>query len=191
MVDEKRKHILDCEDAVKVIKKFNVKRLVVGRGHDCGGLLADLCIGSKVVAEYSDDGWGGEAEIRFTSDADEAKVKAILDKGNFAKLLFEEGGWAFMKSVDRIDFQSQIDSLVSALAELKGREKAIRACKNKLLFGRDHNNYSWVSWKGVKNLSELETSNLQRTYDKYKKDLKKWEKFLNTDEQLLSLGIKL
>ena len=190
MVRKKEKHILDSEEAVKIIKKFNLKKLVVGRGHDCGGLIADICIGSRIVATYHDDGWGGESEIRFITDADEAKVEAILTKGNFAKLLFEEGGWEFMKSADKLDFHTQIDSVVSALTELKAREKITRACKKKLLFGYDHA-YQEVGWKGIKDLSELKTTNLQRVYNKFKKELKSGQKFFNTDEQLLSLGIKL
>lgn len=181
-----RKDVCDSQEAVKLMKKFNLKRLVVGRGHDCGGLIADLCIGSRVIATYHDDGWGGEPEVRFTSDADESKAKDILTKGNFAQLMFDNG-WDFMGKV--IDFDTQINCLVEGLANLKNVDKIMRSTKNKLVFGNQFS-YRSIYWKGLKNLKDLPTHQLQGAYDRCKKELK-GGKFFNTDEQLLSLGIKL
>lgn len=182
------KHITDSPVAKKLIRKYNIKRVVQGRGHDCGGLIADLCIKSRVIATYHDDGWGGEPEIRFTSDKDEQDLKQELQKVDFAQLLFDNG-WEFMKDPSKIDLDTQVDCLVTALASLKEEDALLRKTKRAFIFGTSFRQ-SIVSWKG-KTLADMPLGALQMTYDKYKKDLKKGEKFFNTDEQLISLGIKL
>lgn len=185
-----RKHILDCPEAVKFISKFNLKRLVMGRGHDCGGLIADLCMGSVVLAEYHDDGWGGQPEIVFRTEVNQLLFESLLKVSNFKELLFTDGGYDFYKTVDKIDIQTQIEALVTALAELKERNKLLKKCEKMFIIGNHHSQYS-VSWPKIKNLKEVPQSMLQKTYDHYKGKLKTGDKFLNTDEQLKCLGIKL
>jgi hypothetical protein len=186
--EEQEKSILNDAVASAFIKQFNLKRLVVGRGHDCGGLIADLCLKTKVLVEFNDDGWGGEPELNFDKKNMVILVE-MLKNVDYAQRMFDNG-WAFMKTPDRISIESQITSLVEELAKLKDREKLLKKCKSALIYGNEFSN-SVISWKGIKDLSELDKNNLQRTYDKYKALLKSNQKFVNTDEQLLKLGIKL
>ncbi len=186
---EIKKDILNSERGMKLLRNFNLKRIVAGRGHDCGGLIADLCIKSKVMAEYHDDGWGGEPEIRFLSDDKENSVKTILTDGNWATILFEDCGYAFMDSPDKIDFQTQVSTLVESLYRVKEHDKIMKKCDGSFIIGDEYSYYG-VEWKGKK-LSEIPTPVLQKTYDTYKGKLKDGQYFYNTDKQLKELGIKI
>lgn len=114
-----KESVLDVKVGLDFVKQFNLKEVVAGRGHDCGGLLAHLYIKSRKFAEYTDDGWGGESSIRFESSEKKCELKTMLDEVNFAKIMFENG-WAFMGSIEKIDFHTQVDNLVEMIAKLKG-----------------------------------------------------------------------
>jgi hypothetical protein len=183
-----RKNILDSTVAREFISKYNLKKVVSGRGHDCGGLIADFYIKSRLIATYHDDGWGGDAEIHFTSDKIKEELMLALKGVKFDKLLFDNG-WEFMKTPDRIDLETQVESIITSLVMLKEEVKLQRQCLKGFIFGTTFYR-STVSWSG-KSLKDLPTPLLQMTYDKYKKELKKGQKFYNTDEQLIELGIKI
>jgi len=181
--------LTDNKIAFNFIKQFNLKRVVVGRGHDCGGVIADLCLRNKVLLEFNDDGWGGEPEIRFTTSDNERYLKNEFIKINFQKLVFENG-YGFMENENEIRFETQIDCLINSLIEIKDNEKLMKKCEKCLIFGTQYK-YNIVSYKNIKSLKDLPIDILQRTYDKYKATLKDNESFINTNKQLVSLGIKL
>ena len=178
------------EEKVEVVKNFQVKNLVVGRGHDGGGLIADVYFKRKKVATFHDDGWGGEPEVRFFSDELENSSKEFLKENNYALLMFNDG-WDFMKCPTKIDAQTQFNDVVETLASLKENEKAEkkmkRACKKHIVVGDSHN-YTTYGWKGIKSLEELAAIKgglgaLQTAYWKAKKtgltiqnDLKRLQK---------------
>jgi len=185
----KRGCILDTKKGKDFISQFNLKKVVAGRGHDCGGLLAHLYIKGRKIAEYTDDGWGGEVQIDFESDAKEAEIKSMLKEVDFAKLMFENG-WDFLGSANEIHFQDQVCNIVEMTAKVKEDAKLMKRTKNRLVIVTDWST-SEVSWTNLKDLNDLNTFVLQKTYDKYKKEFNENERYLNTDEQLLGLGIKL
>ena len=183
------------KEQLEVVKNFKMKKVVAGRGHDCGGLICDVYLNGKMVIDYHDDGWGGEPECRFTSKEAEATVTKFLTENNYAQLMFDNG-WQFMESADKIHVNTQIDDVLYQLQLIGDEEKAEkaikRACKNKIVFGTVVR-YSVFSWKGVKKLEDLlKYGNglklLQDAYDQAKAE--KGEVF-NDAKHLEELGVKL
>jgi len=179
----------------EILKPFEVKRVVEGRGHDAGGLICDLYFNKKKVLQYHDDGWGGESEQTFLTDEAERVVSDYLKKNNYEQLMFDNG-WDFMKSADKIGFHSVIDDVVSSMAnlkdELKFEKKINNACKKGIVFG-NKNSYREFRWKGVKTLEQLTlirggTEALQSAYDEAKKED---GDILNDLSKLKKLGIKV
>ena len=148
MKDYLRQSITDSPKAVKLMRKFNLKRVVVGRGHDMGGLIADVCLKNKVLATYHDDGWGGEPEVRFLTDEAEATFRKEFKDNDFAQELFDNG-YSFMKDVNKLDFNSLFNAFVEGLELLKSQDKLLKKCKSKLIFGTKftHNIVSWSKLK--------------------------------------------
>ena len=188
MKDYFEKSLLDSPKAVKFLKKFKLKRIVAGRGHDAGGLIADVYLKSKQLVAFHDDGWGGEPELNFINDGEQILKKAF-DEINFAQEIFDNG-YGFMGSPDKIYFDMQVSSLVEILHLMKEQDKVMRKTKNKLIFG-DNYKHSIISWKGLKSLADLPLTQLQASYDMHKADFKYGDKFFNSKEQLLNLGVKL
>lgn len=186
---EQEKSILNVPEIVDFLKQFNLKRVVAGRGHDCGGLIADLYVKSVKYAEFNDDGWGGEPIISWESADKQIKFAQLLKSVSYGTAMFENG-WAFMKEAKAIDFDTQVGQLVETLAHLKELEKIQKKCKGRFIYGNDFSTQE-VYWKSVKDLKEIPVRHLQKTYDDIKAELKPNQKFFNTDEQLKGLGITI
>ena len=183
------------EKSKKVISKFQIKKVVQGRGHDMGGLICDVYFNRKKVATFHDDGWGGDPEVHFTNKEVEKEIEDYLTKSKFNEIMFNDG-WDFMGTPKDINFRCQFDHAVEELATLilvqKQVKKIERACKNKIVFGTTER-YSEFSWKGIKDLKDLlryknGLSILQNTYDTAKE---KGQPILNKESQLLELGVVL
>lgn len=187
--EEQKKSILNNPKAVEFLKQFNLKRVVAGRGHDCGGLVCDLYIRSVMYADFNDDGWGGEPNITWSSEEKRIKLTKMLKEVDFAQIMFDNG-WAFLDTVEKVDLQTQVEHLIDTLAVLKDLEKLQKKCKGRFIYGTSHWNRE-VYWTGVKDLKQLSVRQLQKTYDGIKAKLTDGQKFVNTDEQLIGLGIKL
>ena len=182
-----RKTILDSQEARNFLKQFKVTNVVAGRGHDCGGLICFLKLKSKTLVDYHDDGWGGQPEIRFESeDARQLLYKKLTDF-NYAQKMFDNG-WEFMDSPDDISLDTQVEDVISALVNLNSEASLMKKTKRAFVFG-NHFTQSQVAWP-KRTLAEIPKPILQRTYDKYKSELKDGQWFFNTKEQLISLGIK-
>ena len=183
------------ENTKKVIEKFQIKKVVQGRGHDMGGLICDVYFNRKKVATYLDDGWGGGARVDFTNETLKKEIEVYLTKSKFNEIMHKDG-WDFMGTPKDIDFNCQFEHVVEELSVLiliqKQVKKIERACKNKIVFGTTER-YSEYAWKGVKDLKDLlkynnGLSTLQKTYDEVKK---KGQPILNQESQLLELGVVL
>lgn len=181
--------ILDVSGMEAFVRQFNLKRLVVGRGHDCGGLVCDLYLRSVMYADYNDDGWGGEPNVTFMSQDKADKLEKMLNDVNFAQVMFDNG-WAFMDDVKKICFQSQVEHLVETLAHLKEVDRIQKKCKGRFVYGTDFR-IEETYWPGVKDLKELSVRQLQKTYNSLSAKLPSGHRFFNTDEQLKGLGIKI
>ena len=179
----------------KILKPFEVKRVVEGRGHDCGGLICDLYFNKKKVLQYHDDGWGGQSEQTFLTYEFKKVVSDYLDNNNYKQMMFENG-WDFLKSSDDIGFRSVIDDVVNSMVnikfELKFAKKVNNACKNSIVVGTNAR-FSQFGWAGIKTLEQLTLMKggvkaLQGAYDKAKKED---GDILNDLSKLEALGIKV
>jgi len=178
-----------------IASAFTLKRVVEGRGHDMGGLIADVYFKKKMVAEFCDDGWGGEPEIRFSSVEAEEKVRQYFIENDYGQKMFDNG-WEFMKTVESIDYITQFTDVVeltaSMLQENKQLKKIARACAKGIVYGTAFH-YQELGWKGVRKLGEVLTYKggkeaLQGAYDKAKESGKE---IFNDLEVLKTLGVKL
>ena len=151
-----RKKIYDNQEVRDFLKQFKVTNVVVGRGHDCGGLICFLKLGSKILVDFHDDGWGGQPEIRYPNNEAMELLHQKLKDFNYAQKMFDNG-WEFMKSPDRIGIESQVEDVISALVSIKEDDKNLRRQEKKGLFIQEPNgNRSTIFWKGfsIKKLLE-------------------------------------
>jgi hypothetical protein len=185
----------DIEPKIETLGAFKLKNVVAGRGHDCGGLICDVYFKNKKLIDYHDDGWGGEPELTYLTDTAEQEISVYLKENNYAQIMFD-GGWQFMKSVDKIDMQTQIVDVIEAKANLidqeKFEKKIQKACKRGIVFGTK-NSFREFGWKKIKDLNELlrypnGLKALQDTYDRAKKED---GEILNNKEELKRLGVVL
>lgn len=179
--------IFDLPDGIKLLEKFNLKRLVEGRGHDCGGLIAELCIKSKKLLDYHDDGWGGEAEQRFLDGNTQKIAEKALKEANCTQIM-GKCGWLFGKKPEDVTIYDQVEFLVCSLATYKNIQKLMKNTKKWIIFGT-RNHYRYYSWKNVTDLAQVGKGSLQQAFFQAQLKLKDGEKIFNTKEQLLSLGI--
>lgn len=160
------------KERAELLKSITLKRVVMGRGHDCGGLIADVYFKRKLVATYHDDGWGGEPEVRFMSNELEKDVFDYLAKNEFAKHMFETD-WGFMKELKKITpqtaFECAVDFIASEMEELKQIKKLQTA---KFVIEKDGNMYtvktpkSFAQMKKARNYKEW----LDRQLKRFEKD---------------------
>jgi len=97
-------------------------------------------------------------------------------------------GWHFMGKPEDINFDTQVDFLVSSLSAYRDIQKMMKNTKKWLIFGT-RRRYRYYAWKNVTDLSQVSSGRLQAAYFKAKLTLKDGEKFFNTPEQLKSLGL--
>jgi len=182
--------------AKDALKRVTLKKVVIGRGHDGLGLIADVYLDGKMVATFHDDGWGGEPEIRFSNKEAENKMNQLMLGFNIAKYMFENG-WAFMKSASKIDLQTQItfaiEEAANRIEDEKFAKKRDKLCEASFVYGTAKS-YFHSKWKGFKSLKDIAAhpsgvKALQASYDRIKTNLKEGEKIFNTESQLKSLGI--
>ena len=183
-----------------VTKRITLKKVVAGKGHDCGGQIADIYLDGKKVAEYHDDGWGGDAEQRFLDGKEtifeqavkEAGLKQIisdmymLGEGEDSKKMYETPEKVYLGTV--------VDFIVED-AHLLHIEKGFttRLCKRNFVAGTLHRHIK-ISWEGS-TLEEVGkrkngVKQLQDAYNDAVKEAKKLGgKVFNTPAQLKELGI--
>ena len=160
------------KERANLLKSITLKRVVMGRGHDCGGLIADVYFKRKLVATYHDDGWGGEPEVRFMSNELEKDVFDYLAKNKVAKHTFETD-WGFMKELEKITpqtaFECAVDFIASQMEELK---QVKRLQTSQFVLERNGLNYtvkapkSFAQLKKVRNYKEW----LDRQLKRFEKD---------------------
>ena len=159
---------------------------------------ADLAVNGVLVGEANNDGRGGctfysprtydSKKQTFLSDSEKARNKEFIKKAEeFCKALpkvrVEEYDFEFDMNLEHF-----IDDLVTAELEKKEKKKMEKQMANSIMWGKPKgHSYSQVKFKIP--LAQIPTTRLQEVVDKYKKELKEGEVFLNTN--LESLGIKL
>ncbi|MFQ3190907.1 MAG: hypothetical protein ACI936_002043 [Paraglaciecola sp.] len=180
-----------------LISIFNLKKVKDGVGHDRNGLYCDLCLKSKVLLSYGDDGYGGETDHDFTSEVNKKYLDKFIADNNLNQVLFDNG-YNFYGSVNEVRNDTVIDEIIGTLYHLKQIEKQnkilAKHCEKSIVVGVDAFNYSYYGFKNIKSLLELVSKKggplmLLKTYEKAVEGLSENEKILNTQEQLINLGV--
>ena len=191
----------DNEIFTSAISIFNLKRVKASIGHDKQGLYCDLCLKSKILISFEDDGLNGQTVHNFTSKDDEKYLEKFITDNKLAQLIFEKDNDSeLFDSVAAVRVDVVLDNIINVLYMLKEDEKLKKKlgkqCDKSIVVGVNAFSYAFYGWTKIKSMSEILTSKnglaaIQSTYDTAVKDLKAGEKILNSDEQLLGLGIKL
>ena len=147
--------------------------------------MADVYVNGKKTAYANNDGRGGCTFYNsyHSPNNDEDLRQAEAYCLSLPKVRVEEYDFEFDMNLEHF-----IDDLVHAELEKKEKKKMEKQMANSIMWGKPKgHSYSQVKFKVP--LAEIPTTRLQEVVDKYKKELKEGEVFLNTN--LESLGIKL
>jgi hypothetical protein len=160
--------------------------------------MADLVINGVLAGEANNDGRGGctfysvrtyDAKKRtFLSDSEKERNKELLKQAeayclSLPKVRVEEYDFEYDMNLEHF-----IDDLVTAELEKKEKKKLEKKMLDTIMWGKP-NGHSYMQVKFKIPLAKVPTTRLQEVVDKYKKEFKSGDVFLNTN--LESLGIKL
>ena len=147
--------------------------------------MADVYVNGKKTAYANNDGRGGCTFYNsyHSPNNDEDLRQAEAYCLSLPKVRVEEYDFEFDMNLEHF-----IDDLVHAELEKKEKKKMEKQMANSIMWGKPKgHSYSQVKFKVP--LAEIPTTRLQEVVDKYKKEFKSGDVFLNTN--LESLGIKL
>jgi hypothetical protein len=147
--------------------------------------MADVYVNGKKTAYANNDGRGGCTFYNsyHSPNNDEDLRQAEAYCLSLPKVRVEEYDFEYDMNLEHF-----IDDLVHAELEKKEKKKFEKQMVNSIMWGKPKgHSYSQVKFKVP--LAEIPTTRLQEVVDKYKKELKEGDVFLNTN--LESLGIKL
>jgi hypothetical protein len=147
--------------------------------------MADVYVNGKKTAYANNDGRGGCTFYNSyhlpNNDEDLRQAEAYCL--SLPKVRVEEYDFEYDMNLEHF-----IDDLVTAELEKKEKKKFEKQMVNSIMWGKPKgHSYSQVKFKVP--LAEIPTTRLQEVVDKYKKEFKSGDVFLNTN--LESLGIKL
>lgn len=159
---------------------------------------ADLVINGVLAGEASNDGRGGctfysaitynAKKQAFLSDSERERNKELIKQAeafcrSLPKVRVEEYDFEYDMNLEHF-----IDDLVNEELDKKEKKKFEKKMVDSIMWGKPNgNSYSQVKFKIP--LAKVPTAKLQEVVDKYKKEFKQGEEFLNTN--LEALGIKL
>jgi hypothetical protein len=147
--------------------------------------MADVYVNGKKTAYANNDGRGGCTFYNsyHSPNNDEDLRQAEAYCLSLPKVRVEEYDFEYDMNLEHF-----IDDLVTAELEKKEKKKFEKQMVNSIMWGKPKgHSYSQVKFKVP--LAEIPTTRLQEVVDKYKKEFKEGDKFLNTN--LEGLGIKL
>jgi hypothetical protein len=162
----------------ELLKPLTLKNVVMGRGHDCGGLIADVYLNKKKVAAYHDDGWGGEPEITYLKDGDKEKMLNFMEEIGFEKHL-NETDWKDFKSP--IGIHTSIDVAIEFVAVQMEEMKEIKKLQTKaLVLKKDGQFYTKKFTKSIAQIKKNPRLE-QQLKDIMKKEIAEGYEILNTN----------
>ena len=147
--------------------------------------MADVYVNGKKTAYANNDGRGGctfyNSYHAPNNDEDLRQAEAYCL--SLPKVSVEEYGFEFDMNLTHF-----IDNLVTAELEKKEKKKLEKKMLDTIMWGKP-NGHSYTQVKFKVPLAKFPTDRLQEIVDKYKKEFKSGDVFLNTN--LEALGIKL
>lgn len=157
---------------------------------------ADLVIDGVVAGEADNDGRGGST-FYSAKTYDVKKQKSLSDDERERNKELIRKAEAFCKSLPPIDYgdfkidmnlEHFIDELVNQEIKKKEDKKLEKKMETTIMWGKP-NGHSYIQVKFKVPLAKIPRAMLQGFVDKYKKEFKEGDVFLNTN--LEKLGVKL
>lgn len=147
--------------------------------------MADIYVNGKKTAYANNDGRGGctfyNSYHAPNNDEDLRQAEAFCKA--LPKVRVEEYNFEYDMNLEHF-----IDNLVTAELEKKEKKKLEKKMLDTIMWGKP-NGHSYTQVKFKVPLAKVPTTRLQEVVDKYKKEFKSGDEFLNTN--LEALGIKL
>ena len=119
------------EERLNLVSKIKLKDVVLGRGHDCGGLIAEVYMGRTKVADFHDDGWGGIPEVNYASKELEKKLKDYISSSGALEHILRTDYRDFKKQ--DISQEELVHILVDNIAVYMEELKEIKKLQTKAL----------------------------------------------------------
>jgi hypothetical protein len=147
--------------------------------------MGDVYVNGKKTAYANNDGRGGCTFYNsyHSPNNDEDLRQAEAYCLSLPKVRVEEYDFEYDMNLEHF-----IDDLVTAELEKKEKKKLEKKMLDTIMWGKP-NGHSYMQVKFKIPLAKVPTTRLQEVVDKYKKEFKSGDVFLNTN--LESLGIKL
>ena len=146
---------LQIPDEIK--NRVQLKNIKLNIGHDLMGMFCDIFLDKKNIGYYNNDGWGGEAEIRISTENEE-KLLQLLQAHNWRSRMYNELGWNFYDDENGISDNSVIESLIEHLTDEKQKEKVLKKIakqsEKEILWGV-WDNYTRSGFKGGLSLEQM------------------------------------
>lgn len=165
--------------------KIELKKIKVAEhmSEETTAFTADLFVDGKNIGYVKNDGHGGCTD--YNSNPDE-KSREVLKAAEAYCLTLPDIDCGSFKL--KMNLEHFIDELLEKHLKEKDQIKLTKKMVNTIMWGVP-NGHSYMQVKLSKPLAECNVVSLQNTIDKYKKEFKAGEQFLNTN--LEALGIKL
>jgi hypothetical protein len=165
--------------------KIELKKIKVAEhmSEETTAFTAELFVDGKNIGYVKNDGRGGCTD--YYSNPDEKSRKALQAAEAYCLTLPEVDYGAFKH---KMNLETFIDELLEKHLKEKDQIKLTKKMVNTIMWGVP-NGHSYMQVKLSKPLAECNIVSLQNTIDKYKKEFKEGEQFLNTNLEVL--GIKL
>jgi hypothetical protein len=165
--------------------KIELKKIKVAEhmSEETTAFTAELFADGKNIGYVKNDGRGGCTD--YYSNPDANSRKKLQEAEAFCQTLPDIDYGSFKHKMNLENF---IDELLEKHLKEKDQVKLNNKMVNTIMWGVP-NGHSYMQVKLSKPLAECNVVSLQNTIDKYKKEFKAGEQFLNTN--LEALGIKL
>lgn len=190
-----QKDYLDMPAGLKAeMARLSIKSAKTRKGHE-GEELASykLYLDGKHIANIEDMDWGGGTDTTYVGDGEE-KAKAFIEKSDWINVVNQyvfEGREICETFTSALEMMAEVP--YRAWWYKKAQDKVMKKTKKALVFGRI-SAYREISWKGVKDLSDmLKYSNgekmMREAIARLLADWQEGEILCNMPSQLRELGL--
>ena len=145
---------------------------------ETNAFTADVFVDGKKVGYCKNDGCGGSTNVQSFPETREQFKKAE----DYCKTLpdIEFNGSGFKSFTMKSDLEMVVDELFETWLKDKETKKLEKKMENHVMWGKPKGS-SYVQVKFLKPLKQIDKGILQSMLNKYKKEFKEGEQFLNTN----------
>lgn len=170
--------------------KIELKKLKIAEhmSEETTAFTAEIYVNGKHAGYAKNDGRGGCTDYRSYDDEGRLLIRAAEKHCETLPDQKYDMGGGRDPFVMKMNLENFIDQLIEDELKKKDQKKFEKKMEKAILFGVP-NGRSYAEVKFKIPLAQIPKEKLQGYVDKYKKDFKKGEKFLNTNFE--KLGIKI